>query len=225
MNDHLYLRGFVPSCENLSSQRIASQETTNGSFRLVAQQTCASGARVPRRRARKGFTLIEVLAVLTVFSVTFGTVMFTLHAMFRANVALRDRIEYGVQIERLASQLRLDAHEATAATTTGAENADRKGTVLELSFGDRRLIRYVLRPETVERLISVEDVVQHRESYRLRPVLEKGWDIDINRATPLVSVPIKQQPGVGDGQHHALESIHIRAAVRINRAARLHSAP
>ena len=61
---------------------------------------------------RKAFTLIELLAVMTVFSAIFGTVMLTLYAMQKTSRGFTDGIATSAQQQRFVNQLRVDAHQA-----------------------------------------------------------------------------------------------------------------
>ena len=157
------------------------------------------------RSLRRGFTLIELLAVMAVFSVTLTTIVVTLHGLQRAGDRARINMGIGIQQGRFAHQLRTDAHLAQAYTTQPADNTDGSSTVLLLTLPDQRIVEYHLRTDYIERLVRSGDTVQQRESYRVPPLLQRGWTIATGGSQPLVTVYLQRQlVGVPIDNHRVL---------------------
>ena len=171
------------------------------------------------KRRNRGYSLVELLAVLSVFSVILGTVMLTLHAMYRTNSQMRDNLDNVVQRERLAAQLRSDTHEALSAELAEADGQPGSMTVLRLALHHARTIEYHLHAEKIARRVLSGERVHQQETYRVVPVLEKGWSIDSQRPHPLISVYIQQRPVESADGHHGLVPIRLDAAIRIVPAA------
>ncbi len=136
------------------------------------------------RSIRRGFTLVEMLAVMAVFSVTMSTIVLTLHALQKAGDRAHANVSAGVELDRFATQLRADAHAARTFALSPTEPPRVAASVLTLTLPDQQIVEYQLSSDQIQRRVRSGDVDQHHESYRVRPVLEKGWTVTVTRTLP-----------------------------------------
>ena len=71
-----------------------------------------------RKAQRDGFTLIEMLIVITIFVFLLASAAMAIGTLFRAQGDLQDELIEANTASRLASQLRCDAHLANSAELT-----------------------------------------------------------------------------------------------------------
>jgi type II secretory pathway pseudopilin PulG len=147
-------------------------------------------------RPRRGHTLIETLVVVGLVGAALTTVTLTLHTLYRSERRLRDGQTLGRAWDRLACQLRQDAHQALSATLAG-DAADAATTELSLALPSAETIRYTLRPDHIERLVRRDDTVRHRELYPLPAFSLARWQIQTERALPLVTLTVSGPPAGG----------------------------
>jgi prepilin-type N-terminal cleavage/methylation domain-containing protein len=164
------------------------------------------------RSIRRGFTLVEMLAVMAVFSVTMSVIILTLHALQKAGDRAHANVSAGVELDRFATQLRADAHAARTCTLSPTEPAQSAASVLTLTLPDQQIVEYQLTSDQIQRLVRSGDVDQHHESYHVRPVLEKGWTVNANSSAPLLTINL--QPAQSHGNHpRGLAPLNVNAAV------------
>jgi len=148
------------------------------------------------RTSRKGFTLVELLAVISVFTVSLATIVLTLYGLRQSSERVQAHLQAGVQQTRFVHQLRLDAHDAIAPVAPPTAN-----TVLQLVLPEDQQIEYSLHADRIERLVRSGDTVLQRESYRVTPDVQQGWTTVTTGARPLVAVYL-QRPAIGRSQVH-----------------------
>lgn len=164
------------------------------------------------KSARRGFTLVELLAAMAVFSVTLGTAALTLHALLQSGARARDRMDAGVQLTRFAGQLRADAHGAVAATAEAGQGAD-SAVVLRLTLPGEQRVEYRLGTDGIERVGWSGTGVAEREFYRVPPQVERGWQVDAAGPTSLVSVDLATWRDVSPRDQHPSAPPRVEAAV------------
>ncbi len=119
-----------------------------------------------RNRDRNGWTLIEVVAALTVATAMFGLVFTLIHGFFRLERRSREDLQSRSSLARLAGQFRDDVHAAqTLSALPGPGSAAPASWDLRLD-GDRK-VEYRVAEEGLDRVERVGDRVQRRELYRL----------------------------------------------------------
>ena len=104
------------------------------------------------RSIRRGFTLVEMLAVMAVFSVTMSVIILTLHALQKAGDRAHANMSAGVELDRFATQLRTDAHAARTFTLSPTEPANSAASVLTLTLPDQQIVEYQLTADQIQRL-------------------------------------------------------------------------
>ncbi len=119
-----------------------------------------------RHRHREGWTLIELVATMTVATTMFGVLFALIHGLFRLERRAREELHTRSSLARLAAQFRDDVHAARALAPAPAGNGpSAAGWVLRLD-GDRR-VEYRVVEEGLDRVERVGDRVERRERYRL----------------------------------------------------------
>ena len=167
------------------------------------------------KAACKAFTLIELVAAMSIFSAIFVTMLLALHAVQNTTGGVTDGIASAVRQQRFAIQLRTDAHQAHNAVLRQADPQEPAKSVLELTLADRQLIRYRLFEDRIERRASRGDAPVHQESFPSSPVLHKGWSLDAARPYPLLTVYLHQFAATQPNATATLTPIRIDAALRV----------
>ncbi len=173
---------------------------------------------------RRGFTLVELMAVLTVFSVVLGGSVMALQALLQSGARARASTDASIQLARFAIQLRADAHSALAVVVTPAQHADRSRAMLQLQLPSQRWVEYRLQPDGIQRLVRSGARQEHNEFYRLRPLIERGWQVDSVGASSVASVWLLLPLCGGRRDEHAPSPLRVAAAVGIGTQA-LNSSP
>lgn len=140
----------------------------------------------PTRRPARGFSLIEVLVVVTLSTVVVGTAISLLIGMQQWDRRFRGR---GVECERLlelAETLRADIRSAAAVTSPAAEE-------LLIEFGDGSEARYSLDGRGCTRSVeSVDAAGQRTELYAIGNTLKWNLDRDTSGRRPLIHVTVER---------------------------------
>lgn len=165
------------------------------------------------RSLRKGYSLVELLAVLSVFSVALTTIVLTLHGLQKSGDRVRANLDVGVQQGRFVHQLRTDAHAAQALVTSPSDNGAVVPTVLQLTLPDQQTIEYRLHADQIERLVRTGDMLQHRESYRVVPIVAQGWTTVTDGVRPLITVHLQRSMAGLTTVHQNLPSWRVDAVL------------
>ena len=163
-------------------------------------------------RRRRAVSLIETLVVISVFSVTISVVAFSLRALQQTSQRITESVDYAHQRNRLATQLRADAHEAHSVRAVQAKHAS---DLLLLQMADNVTIRYQLLATEIQRFVEEDGATQQFESYFVRPDRAAGWRIDTQRRYPLVTLQLRPLPLNSAADDASGESHLIAAAVGI----------
>ena len=161
-------------------------------------------------RTRGGFSLVECLIAISLMAVVFSTIAVAMSGLRRASRRIREESQVELDLERLSSQLRADAH---LALSVDLEAPD----ALLLTLRDERSVRYTLQARSVERVLRQGEEPRHRETYRLPPSCTADWQVDADRPAPMVSLTI--DPGAaGSTNPLGFQAMRIDAAVGLLRA-------
>ena len=133
---------------------------------------------------RRGFSLIELIAVLGIGAVMIGICVTLLYAVLRTEGAGRVHVRQGSVLGRLADQFRRDVH---AANTAGSA-ADGKQWQLELAPG--RIVTYRPEPGTLTRTERADGSIQRRESFALPSGTTASIEIPADAEPTIVSLMI-----------------------------------
>jgi prepilin-type N-terminal cleavage/methylation domain-containing protein len=117
------------------------------------------------KRRRSGFTLIEMMVVISILTVMMSLVGMTFHLLLRTEKLVSQSFVTERAISRLAVQFRDDVHQAE----TGLLTSDANPGKYELALGDSRgiRVRYAATEKGLVRLSVDRDQVVSREDYRL----------------------------------------------------------
>ncbi|MBM4089546.1 MAG: hypothetical protein FJ276_08975 [Planctomycetes bacterium] len=167
------------------------------------------------RTQRRGYTLVEMLAILPAVSIILGTVAVTMHAMARTDHQIRDVLDEQLQLEFFVAQLRSDTHEAVSAQVSDRTDPAADAPDLRLTLADGSVVLYRSFTEHIERTVLRNDACEHRETYRLSAVEKGAWSIDGQSGGPLVSVRLRRRIDFGTFEHVDSTPIEVRAAVHL----------
>ena len=186
MNTRLVSSAVAADSTRLTTRRSADDRGTIG--RVNSHSGCFGG----RRRRIRGYTLIESLVSIAVIGVVLTVTTLALHAMRRADRRLRDDLNHQREFDRLAIQLRCDAHLALTVTTVDDEDGSASRT-LELTLPGSPVVRYTLVADGVERTLRRGESPEHREVFRLPSLSDARWRVDMERSIRMVSLIVEPQ--------------------------------
>jgi prepilin-type N-terminal cleavage/methylation domain-containing protein len=146
----------------------------------------------PRRR---GFTLIEMMVVITAVATALGLCATTIQLLLRLKADAQSRFSANVGLERLARQLRSDAHAAAVALVDAPRGG--KAASLRLEFGPKHGVAYEPRKSAVVRLESQDGNLTHREAYALEPATEVEFEIRPEAGRQFVAVVMRKRNAKG----------------------------
>jgi prepilin-type N-terminal cleavage/methylation domain-containing protein len=149
-----------------------------------------------------GFTLVEMLLVISLSSIVLCTVGVIFHGLRSAQRALGEHQTAIDNIARLAEQFRADVHAAASAEITpAAESGDSESPhdMLKLSQPRETNIEYAVDDNCVNRVVKSGDQITQRESYALPERCQVRWQLDdwsgstAKRASAHLSYPLGNQ--------------------------------
>ncbi len=143
----------------------------------------------PRRR---GITIIEMMVLITAVATTLGLCAFTIQALLRLKTDGQSRLNAQVGLERLARQLRSDAHAAADAQLDAAPAGGGKAPGLRLALGPKHDVVYEPRKSAVIRVESQDGNVARREQYSLPAAREIDFQIRSEAGRQFVALLIKK---------------------------------
>ena len=129
----------------------------------------------------------SVIIVLTSAALTFVAV--ALQGLYRVDHRIRDELWGVTARQRLATQLRNDAHQALAAEIDESDQTDAP-TTLRLTLSEQTAVEYLAFKQRVVRRKLVAGEVQHRDAFEMPMEIEAAWSIEQDRATPLISLTL-----------------------------------
>jgi len=123
----------------------------------------------PRRRQRRGHSLIELMVVITASSALLAVTVALLHTLFQMQQGGRKHLQQRRTLERLADQFREDVHAATQLRSVAAGKGQAEGPGWELPRDAEHKIEYRLQGKELLRTERQKDKVLRRESFVLAP--------------------------------------------------------
>lgn len=115
------------------------------------------------QRRHSGFTLMEMMAAMAVFTVVLTIAMGLLTLFLRLDESARRHAEGISATARLARVFRADVRAANSATVAQADGAQR---IALASEGDRE-VRYEVNPRTIRRVVSKAGSQVNVEQFRI----------------------------------------------------------
>jgi prepilin-type N-terminal cleavage/methylation domain-containing protein len=138
-------------------------------------------------RRLRGFTLIEMIVVISTLATLLGITTAILFQMFRVDQSERARVVAASNLERLARAFRIDAHASTGP-------ADRTDARLVLPMADGRSIEYLVRELDVLRTVRRAGKTEGFEIYRRPPATLARFESTRDGPRPFVAIVFTLDP-------------------------------
>ncbi len=138
---------------------------------------------------RRGFTIVELLMLISILSVILGISVIQIQLLMRLDQDGRARTEQSTNWERLGRQLRRDVHEARSAERFVED--DLSG--LRIAPGNAssgRTIEYRVEPPRIVRVEQIKGQPAIRETYVFPRMVDAQFDIRAERAWKIVSLTV-----------------------------------
>ena len=121
--------------------------------------------RLVRKRKRTGFSLIELVAVISMMATVLALTATTFHLLLRSEKSVSQSFVTERAVSRLAVLFRDDVHQSESGVVTAKTDSTR----CELALGDANgvRVRYVETKEGLARLIFDGDTMVARDDFRL----------------------------------------------------------
>ena len=146
---------------------------------------------VANARHRRGYTLIESLAVITIGSFVVGTAIVLLAGMWRNEQSAENYDGMLNSIVRVAAQFRDDVHQATSVEMASG-NAQSRTSRFTVTLPGERKIEYQAEPGSITRVVREGDQVKHRDSYLLPLSAMAHWEIASTGGNVMASLLINR---------------------------------
>lgn len=117
-------------------------------------------------RSRNGFSLVELLIVMSVGTAMLMVAMSVLYLLKETQNNVRQRLASGRGVARLADQFRNDVHGASAVKRMPDDTSSSAKTIWQFTIQPATVVRYEIGDDEVRRIRSTEDGEIH-EDYRL----------------------------------------------------------
>ncbi len=160
---------------------------------------------------RRGFTLVEMLVVVTVFAFLLASVALAIGTLFRAQGELQDELAQASNASRLAAQLRADAHRASTAEVV----QEGETTNVRLTLPSAT-INYATHPRRIIRTETQGDTETHREVFRLLEGTTTRWEVSAESPAFVTLTTSYRSPQLREGvalprEHRVEASIGLHA--------------
>ncbi|NQU24751.1 MAG: prepilin-type N-terminal cleavage/methylation domain-containing protein [Candidatus Nealsonbacteria bacterium] len=153
-------------------------------------------------KRRRGFSLIELVVVISVGSVLLGVTVGVFHLLFRMEHTARQYVHQSAVTAQLADRFRRDVHQAVDATV-----ADDDAGQLTLSPG--HTIVYQPRPGELVRVERIDGADRCRETFSLPPQTTVSMEIADVAGSRLVRLRLVSQGSSGSapGRELCIEAL------------------
>ncbi len=147
-------------------------------------------------RRRVAYTLIETLAAMAMIATVMTTVALSMSGMHRACRQVQGEMASEMDLQRLAAQLRADAHGALSAEQESAEAESETAGSMRLLLGEEESVRYTVTADSIQREHLRDEKVLHRDNYRIPERYTARWLLEETESAFMVS--LKLEPGSED---------------------------
>lgn len=167
-------------------------------------------------RKHNGYTLVECLAAIAMIGTAMTTVAVSMSGIHVAYRQMESDSFGEMEWQRLAVQLRTDAHQARSASQEGETDENQPGNTLRLTLHEKEVLRYIVDGRQVRREHSRNDKVVHREDYRLPENCTAHWVLKTDGPSSVASLELELDSAetIGQAAHPVLQ---IDAAVGLFR--------
>lgn len=167
-------------------------------------------------KRHRGFSLVECVVAMGLVVTTFTIAALATGGIQRALARVRADVEIELALERLAIQLRTDAHEAIEADLAASGEPKPPAGTLRLALAGQRRIDYTIVVERIERRVHRGGAVTHRETYRLPESTAAHWELSGEASATVVALKVDPAPA-GSARSIASHGVEIQAAVGLLR--------
>jgi prepilin-type N-terminal cleavage/methylation domain-containing protein len=146
-----------------------------------------------RRTARRGFTLIEILVVITLTSTILGGIAVLLHGVWRTERSVSDHRTQMTVLFHVAELFRADtnAGELTApAPEPGGPAVDQ----VALAYPNERILEYRAADAQIERIVRIRGAITHRDTFKLAANSSASWRLGAAEPRRLIMQIIRRPP-------------------------------
>ena len=168
------------------------------------------GRATSARRRRRGISMIEMLVLITAVATALGLCAVTIQLLLRLKADGQSHLNAQVGLERLARQLRSDAHVAREAQVEAAPARDGRAPGLRLALEPKRGVVYEPRKQAVLRVESEDGKVVRRELYSLPVARDIAFEIRPEAGRRFVVLVIRKRDAQsGTGSARLLETVAV----------------
>jgi type II secretory pathway pseudopilin PulG len=169
---------------------------------------------------KRGTSLVELLAVMSVASVVFTVLALSIHALYRTQAKVQDDAHVAAALHRFARQLREDAHAAAEASLGDEEAAAQNAAPSPLTFqfdgGQIAVYDYHPASAAIRRRVMEDGKTTWRDTF----ALSRGCEVRWSRGEPpasLLTVVVAHPAGHAPKGQGAWRQTRIEAAVGLDR--------
>jgi type II secretory pathway pseudopilin PulG len=141
----------------------------------------------PKRQHRRGWTLLELMVVITTVSALLGFTAALVASMMRFGKTERAAVVSAASLERLGRDLRFDAR-----STTGPGELSETRLVLKMAEG--RSIEYLVRPADVLRTILRAGKTEAFDTYKLPSGTIARFEAGRDGTNPTIALCLRTDP-------------------------------
>jgi prepilin-type N-terminal cleavage/methylation domain-containing protein len=153
----------------------------------------------PTMNRRRGFSLIEMLVVITIGATLSGIAVLMLHALLRSHNTGREHLEYARTINRLAEQFRADVHAMQQAMPAGDE------MVFELSPlpANDTIIRYKCLERRIDRSELQGGQIVSQDSFMLPLDMAASIKTELQQDVSIARIAISPKDNISPKLYRA----------------------
>jgi type II secretory pathway pseudopilin PulG len=158
---------------------------------MILKQTKASPT--GRRSSRRGITILEIMVVMTGVAAMLALCALTIQLLMRLNADGQTRLSASASLERLAQQIRRDAHASDTALLD--QKAAGKPATLRLTLDPKHDVLYEPQFREIVRVETKDGKLSRRESYSLPPRADSRFEIRDEGARRMVVLVVTHDLG------------------------------
>jgi len=155
---------------------------------------------MPDMNRRRGYSLIEILVVITVGSVMLGVAVAMLHTLMQVQEDSREWLRYHTTLGRLGRQFRCDVHAAVGFQPPEAKPGGDPPTPWQLDFKPDRVVRYRVDQRGLIRTEQTGGNLLRREAFWLPDDRAVSIRLQAETRPPIVSLSITSGAGGPGGR-------------------------
>ena len=152
-------------------------------------------ANTSARSRRRGITIIEVLIVVTGVAMLLGLCAVSIQVLMKLNADVQGRYGAAVALERLARQLRNDAHASETAEMAVDEKKAGKAADLRLAFEPNHVVVYESGDGGVFRIETRAGKAVRHEKYALARDVGARFELRVEGSRRLVALVLARLVG------------------------------